>query len=127
LKKQIQGTEKKIGNNLDRLNHLADKAKNVWDQTSQLARKLGSDRRTYFIAGGVVLGFILLRIFVGKGEKPNMQRFSKYVPVAITQKRSLGYELFQTIIQTFVLHYARKLLTEFLEKQRKQLQSAIKN
>ncbi len=80
-----------------------------------LARRLASDRRTYLIAGGIIIGYLVLRAVLGRSERRAPAAGSRRVPVVVNKPRSLLYELFVMAVQTFVLHYARKLLKDYLD------------
>lgn len=117
LKNRIEGTEKKISRNLEDLGAASEKLKVSLGRTTQLARRVLTDRRTYFIAGGIVVGYMALRMFMGRNEGRAVSVGPKRAVVVAGRQRSLLHELLIVAIQTFVLHYARKLLKDYLEKQ----------
>jgi hypothetical protein len=113
LKTRLEGAEQKIIHNIEDLGALSTNMRKTWQRTSALARRLASDRRTYLIAGGIVIGFLVLRALLGRSE--SRPQSNRRMPVVVSKPRSLLYELFVMAVQTFVLHYARKLLKDYLD------------
>lgn len=130
LKNRSQYYERRITDKLQELKEWAD-PKAVWEKVRSGAVTVASDRRTIYVALGVTLSFFLVRALLSRRRQKRMLssdvnemmgntsfEVPNYNPNAVSggkRNQSLLYELTIMAIQTFLLHYARKMLIKFLE------------
>jgi hypothetical protein len=125
LKKDSSYYENELGNQVQRivdslkLENILKGLRNLF--TSQFWR-----RRTLYALGASAVVFMLLRMAVG-GKRPMRilkGRGAGAVVVADGNQRTGFFtRLIQDAVRTFLLMYARKMLTDFLNRQRKDASS----
>ncbi len=115
LKQRSTSLEQRIKDDMKSLSDMTD-ANTLWQKAKDGALRVFSDRRTYYIAGGVVVSYFVLRALLSRGRHAAHDGDNPNMPVVVRPEPSLLHRVLMTAIQTFVLHYTRKLLVDFLER-----------
>lgn len=132
LKNRSQYYEKRIGDKLHELKEWADPGA-IWGKIKSGATSVATDRRTVYVVLGIVVSFFVVKALMGRRRSRQMllsdsgvlssESFdiSDRAPIIRGRKenRSLLYEMVIMAVQTFLLHYARKMLINFLENRDK--------
>lgn len=124
IRRQSNRYQVKIAKDMNELNQLTDTSR-MWANIKQKSLVLLRDRRTLYVAGGIVVSFVILRFLLG--QRPSVIRIasksgstaSKPQALIVPRKRGLLVEVVQMAIQTIILHYVRKLLKEVLDQRDK--------
>jgi hypothetical protein len=124
IRRQSNRYQVKIAKDMNELNQLTNTSR-MWATIKQKSLILIRDRRTLYVAGGIVVSFVILRLLLG--QQPSVIRIasksgnasSKPPALIVPRKRGLLVEVVQMAIQTIILHYVRKLLKEVLDQRDK--------
>jgi hypothetical protein len=81
--------------------------------------RLMADKRTYFVAGGIIVSYVIIRLLSRRRKSRKIEAPATGVVTLRTSKPSLLTTLAVEAMKLFLLHYMRKLLTEYLEKNQK--------
>jgi|GEM_PF-4916891 len=127
IKNKSEIYEKRISDKLKELKEWAN-PDTILPRLKENTIKIISDKRTIYIALGIALSFLLVKALISRRRSRKMllpsASSSIKVPFKAFRKlrgggQSLLYEMAIMAIQTFLLHYARKILLQFLEGKNK--------
>jgi hypothetical protein len=129
LRRQSNRYQVKIAKDMNELNQLTDTSR-MWANIKQKSALLLRDRRTLYVAGGIILSFVILRFMLGQRTSviriasKTGNALNKSQSLIVPRKRGLLMEVVQMAIQTIILHYVRKLLKEVLDQREKKPSAA---
>lgn len=92
--------------------------KRIGENLKAAGMRLLSDRRTYFVAGGILVSYVIIRLAFGKRKSRKVAASAGAVTVR-SSRQSLLTTLAVEAMKLFLLHYMKKLLTEYLEQRPK--------
>jgi hypothetical protein len=127
IKNKSEIYEKRISDKLRELKEWAN-PDTILPRLKENTIKIISDKRTIYIAIGIALSFLIVKALISRRRNRKMllpsSSGSTKVPFKAFRKlrgggQSLLYEMAIMAIQTFLLHYARKILLQFLEGKNK--------
>lgn len=129
IKNKSEIYEKRISDKLKELKEWAN-PDTILPRIKENTIKIISDKRTIYIALGIALSFLIVKALISRRRTrkmliaPSSSSGSGKMPFKAFRKirgggQSLLYEMAIMAIQTFLLHYARKILIQFLEGKNK--------
>ncbi len=92
--------------------------KRIGDNLKIAGMRLLSDRRTYFVAGGILISYVIIRLVSGRRKSRKITTSAGAVTVR-SSRPSLLSTLAVEAMKLFLLHYMKKLLTQYLEQRPK--------
>jgi vacuolar-type H+-ATPase subunit E/Vma4 len=116
LKTEVDRVEQDLARDIHTISQMTEPSR-MLERIKEGAVRLLSQKRTLYIVGGIVVGFLVVRALFSSSSKA-VERYDPKTGVVIRQSRgnSLVVQLLKMAVQTFVLHYARKLLVEYMDR-----------
>lgn len=117
LKKQVKQYEQSLQQDMNHFIEMADTSK-LADRARETFTRLTKDKRTLFALLGVAVSLIIVRelLYANRPRRRTSVSNPNAVVSASRRKSSFLMEMVIMAMRTFALHYARKILIEYLER-----------
>lgn len=119
MAREMQSLGGSIERDMLQLQQATDVGKWV-DRSADWIKQLASKPRNLWIAGGIVGGYLLLSALFGSSRDRVVKSDGAQIIVQRESQGSLLGSLVRTAMQTFILMVARKLLMDYLQKNKPQ-------
>jgi len=118
-KTQVSYYERALGHDIDELRHWWQSKSQMLERIRRFFTDVLLKRRTLVIIGAAVVGFLIIRALL-PGRRRRHHAMADGAAVVVQQEPArpsfLG-GLLRSALKAFVLHYARKLLMQYLDQQ----------
>ena len=127
IKNKSDYYEKRISDKIRELKEWAN-PDTIWPRLKDNTIKIATDKRTIYVAVGIAISFLIIKALISRRRgqailAPASKTTNPNAPFRAGKiggkGHSLIYEMTIMAIQTFLLHYARKILLQFLEGKNK--------